>query len=949
MDPENKVFLLLLLLFHVLLVAAQTSTQDFTALSSLSEFWENKPPSWVGADPCGSGWEGIHCTNSRVTSIILSSMNIGGRLSGDIQSLSELVTLELSYNKDMTGTIPDEIGNLTKLQTLILVGCGFSGSIPDSIGSLKQLSFLALNLNQFTGNIPRTLGNLSSIDWLDLADNQIEGTIPVSDDQGPGLDMLLTAQHFHLGNNKLIGEIPAQLFSSNMKLKHLLLDNNQLNGSIPGTLGVVTSLEVVRLDRNQISGEVPSNISDLINLSELYLSNNKLTGSLPDLTGLNDLTYVDLSNNTFNSAGIPSWASSLPLLTTLKLENTGVEGQIPVSIFNQSNIESVEMRNNQLNGTLDIGNDYSSHLDLIDLENNKITDFDQKNSNIDITVKLEGNNICLETGATSESYCQDSESTVSYSTPANSCTPLVCSSDQVSSPNCKCAFPYTGVLSSRALGFSNLGNTTYYTLIEQSLMTTFQSQNLPVDSVSLSNPFRNSTTDYFQLDLSIFPSQNDRFNRTGVSSIAFVLSNQIYVPPEFFTPYFFNGNNYENYAGESSSKKSHTGIIVGAVVAVVAFLVLSILAGIYAIRQKKRAKKAKDFNPFANWEENKNSGSAPKLKGARWFSFEELKKYSSNFSESNTIGSGGYGKVYQGVLPSGELVAIKRAAKESMQGAVEFKTEIELLSRVHHKNLVGLVGFCFDKGEQMLVYEYIPNGTVMDSLSGKSGIRMDWMRRLKVAAGAARGLAYLHELADPPIIHRDIKSSNILLDDHLNAKVSDFGLSKLLDSDTGHITTQVKGTMGYLDPEYYMTQQLTEKSDVYSFGVLMMELVTGRRPIEQGKFIVREVVRAMDKSKELYNLQAILDSAITKQNTPKGLEKFVDLALKCVKEHAAERPAMAEVVKEIENIMELAGLNPISESATTSATYEDASGRHPYGDDDFAYTGVFPTVKLEPH
>jgi serine/threonine protein kinase len=180
------------------------------------------------------------------------------------------------------------------------------------------------------------------------------------------------------------------------------------------------------------------------------------------------------------------------------------------------------------------------------------------------------------------------------------------------------------------------------------------------------------------------------------------------------------------------------------------------------------------------------------------------------------------------------LVAIKRAGKESMQGAVEFKTEIELLSRVHHKNLVSLVGFCYEKGEQMLVYEYVPNGTLLDSLSGtlipstlstctilhhslnniaillvlvlkyamdfvtagKSGIWMDWIRRLKVTLGAARGLTYLHELADPPIIHRDIKSSNILLDNHLVAKVADFGLSKLLtDSDRGHVTTQVKGTM----------------------------------------------------------------------------------------------------------------------------------------------------------
>lgn len=168
-----------------------------------------------------------------------------------------------------------------------------------------------------------------------------------------------------------------------------------------------------------------------------------------------------------------------------------------------------------------------------------------------IFCRLLGNSLCLESGANSESYCKDSQTSVSYSTPTNSCTALLCSSNQVSSPNCKCSHPYTGILFSRALSISNLGNTSYYSEIEKDLMTTFRSQNLPVDSVSLSNPFRNSTTDYFQLNLSVFPSQTDRFNRTGVSSVSFVLTNQIFQAPDFFSPYFFLGDNYAYYAGNS--------------------------------------------------------------------------------------------------------------------------------------------------------------------------------------------------------------------------------------------------------------------------------------------------------------------------------------------------------------------------------------------------------------
>ncbi|MED6145711.1 hypothetical protein PIB30_027958 [Stylosanthes scabra] len=917
-----------MLLIQVLLVAAQTNSQDYNGLAAFTGFWTNRPPNWVGTDPCSTNWEGIRCSNSRITELKLLGMNLEGQLSSAIKQLTELDTLDLSYNPGLTGTIPQEIGSLKKLKSLALVGCGLSGPIPDSIGALKQLTFLALNMNRFNGSIPRSIGNLSSLNWLDLSDNQLGGQIPVSDNKGrPGLDLLLQAQHFHMGNNKLTGPLPESLFNSSMELKHVLFDNNQLQGSIPSSLGQVSTLEVVRLDNNGFSGAVPSTLKNLGHLSELYLSNNNnLNGSLPDLTGLNSLTYVDMSNNSFNSSDVPSWVSSLQSLTTVLLGN------------------------NQLSGTLNLTDGYSSSLQLIDLQNNGITDYKQGSKKINFQVVLYGNPVCHESQSQQLSYCQLPLQTPSYTTPLNNCSAPSCASGQVSSPNCKCAYPYSGTLFSRALSITILNGTDYKEL-EKSLLNSFQSQKLPVDSVSLSNPTRNSSNNNFQLTLNVFPSQTDRFNRTGVSSVAFVLSNQIYKPPEFFSPYFFNGLNYEYYGGEPKSKSNHTGVIVGSVVAVLVFLGLAFAGGTYALRQKRRAERS-ELNPFANWEQNPNSGAAPQLKGARWFSFEELRKYTNNFSENNTIGSGGYGKVYQGVLPTGEVVAIKRAGQESMQGAVEFKTEIELLSRVHHKNLVSLVGFCFEKGEQMLVYEYIPNGTLMDSLTGKSGISMDWIRRLKVTLGAARGLAYLHELANPPIIHRDIKSSNILLDSHLNAKVADFGLSKLLvDSERGHVTTQVKGTMGYLDPEYYMSQQLTEKSDVYSFGVVMLELVTAKRPIEQGKYIVREVMRVMDTSKDLYNLQSIVDPTIIQSTSPKGLEKYVEVAMRCVKEYASERPSMAEVVKEIENIIQLAGLNPNAESASTTESYEVPKGENlklPYGNEDFSYTGTFPTAKIEP-
>ncbi|KAK7303488.1 hypothetical protein RJT34_14395 [Clitoria ternatea] len=924
-----------------------------TALNALKSDWQNVPLSWeTSNDPC-DGWEGIHCIDGRVTTISLASMGLSGQLTADIGLLSELQILDLSYNSNLTGTISSDIGNLKKLTTLILIKCGFTGPIPDTIGNLQRLVTLSLNSNGFSGPIPAAIGNLSRIYWLDLAENQLSGTIPVSNGTTPGLDMLHNAGHFHFGQNKLSGNIPSQLFSSEMSLKHVLFESNQFTGSIPSTLGLVQTLEVVRLDgNNYLTGTVPQNINNLTKLTNLFLSNNRLSGPLPNLTGMNSLNYLDLSNNSFDPSGFPPILTTLQSLTTLIMENIGLQGTVPVSLFGLQQLQTVVLRRNQLNGTLDIGTLISSQLELLDLQTNIIVEFNPKVDVSKVEVILIGNPICQETG-TPNTYCSIAKSNDSYTTQPNNCVPVECSADLISSPNCKCAYPYTGTFTLRAPSFSDLGNETVFASLEKSLLFSFLAQDQPVDSVSLSNP---TVTDYLAMTLKIFPSGQDRFNRTGISSIAFMLSNQTYKPPPTlgFGPFYFVGDPYDHFLADSAlqvpapiSNSTNTGIIAGAAGGGAALLVLVLLTIVYAFRRRKNTKKTSGkSNPFEQWDPSESNSSIPQLKGARRFTFEEIQNCTKNFSQVNNIGSGGYGKVYRGTLPNGQLIAVKRAQKESMQGGLEFKTEIELLSRVHHKNLVSLIGFCFDQGEQMLVYEYVPNGTLKDTLSGRSGIRLDWIRRLKVTLGAARGLDYLHELANPPIIHRDVKSTNILLDDRLNAKVSDFGLSKPLgDGAKGYITTQVKGTMGYLDPEYYMTQQLTEKSDVYSFGVLMLELITARRPIERGKYIVKVVKNAIDKTKEFYGLKEILDPAMDLGTGLSGFDKFVELAMQCVEESSTSRPSMNHVVKEIENMLQLVGSNPNVESASTSSSYNNVSkgsSLHPYDNEYFDSSVVLP-------
>ncbi|KAL6577989.1 hypothetical protein OROMI_010317 [Orobanche minor] len=918
---------------------ASTNPQDAAVLRSLKDQWRNAPPSWDRSDDPCTAWEGIACNNSRRG---LSTMGLAGKMSGDIGGLTELISLDLSFNPDLTGPLSPRLGALQNLTTLILAGCGFSNNIPSELGNLSELTFLALNSNNLTGNIPPSLGKLSKLYWLDLADNQLRGQIPVSSAFGPGLDQLKKAKHFHFNKNKLSGEIPSQLFGSDMSLIHVLLDGNRLEGSIPSSITLVQTLEVLRLDRNSLKGIVPSNLNNLTDIIELNLAHNMLSGLLPNLTGMNSLNYVDLSNNSFKQSKAPDWFSTLPSLTTLVIEYGPLEGTVPSEIFSLPQIQEVKLRNNAFGNKLDMSGNINQQLQLVDLENNDVSSV-TIGSEYRSTLLLIGNPVC-SASLENTVYCQIQQAGKPYSTSLENCGSQICTGDQKLNPqSCDCAYSYEGTLYFRAPSFRDISNASLFHSLEMSL---WMKLGLSPGSVSLQNPFFNGD-DYLQVQLGLFPSNAKYFNRSMVQRIGFSLSNQTYKPPHEFGPYYFIGSTYL-FGDEQGRSHVSRGVIAGTT-AGCAFLVL-VLAGLgaYAIRQKMRAEQAIALSkPFASWTPSgKDSGGAPQLKGARWFSYDELKRCTNNFSESNQIGSGGYGKVYRGVLPTGQVVAIKRAQRGSTQGGLEFKTEIELLSRVHHKNLLGLVGFCFEQGEQVLVYEFMANGTLRESLSGKSGIHLDWKRRLRVALGSARGLAYLHELANPPIIHRDIKSSNILLGDNLTAKVADFGLSKLVsDSLKGHVSTQVKGTLGYLDPEYYMTQQLTEKSDVYSFGVVMLELITAKQPIKKGKYVVREVRKSIDKNDEMYyGLSDMMDPTIRNAPCLVGFQRFLELAVQCVEESASDRPTMSEVVKYLETILQNDGLNTSSTSGSSSVAEFHGSGkgglRHPYSDA-FDYSGGY--------
>nr|XP_027071317.1 probable LRR receptor-like serine/threonine-protein kinase At1g06840 isoform X4 [Coffea arabica] len=865
----------------LLALAQRTHPSEVSALHAIATNLidtNNVLENWRKGDPCITNWTGVLCFDAfgadgyfHVTVLLLMNRNLSGTLAPQLGQLSQLHILNFMWNH-LTGSIPKEIGNIASLRLLLLNGNKLSGSLPDELGYLSNLDRFQIDENQLSGSIPKSFSNLHRI------------------------------KHIHFNNNSLSGQIPPEL-SNLTTVVHLLLDNNHLSGYLPSEFSTFPQLSILQLDNNNFSGaEIPASYGNLSNLVKLSLRNCSLEGPIPDLSWIKNLSYLDLSQNQLSGTIPPNNLSNN--LTTIVLSDNQLNGSIPESFSYLPLLQKLSLDNNFFTGSVTVdlwqNRSFSSAARLlIDVQNNSLSNIiGDLDPPVNVMLRLQGNPVCRNANIKNISpFCgpgADINDVPSNSTNSNKHCPIqACPIDNYfeyvpeSPVPCFCASPLRIGYRLKSPSFCYFPP---YEYAFESYLTSSLSLNLYQVSI---NSYSWEKGPRLTMYLKLFPvASADRsgyFNTSEILRIRDIFTSWKFHGNDFFGPYellnFTLLGHYSYVNSETSGNSMSKGILVAIVLAAVVVAVsISATITVFVTKRHKRYQLAPSRRRLS-------SKLSIKIEDVKSFTFEELALATNHFSSSTQVGQGGYGTVHRGTLADNTIVAVKRAKEGSLQGQKEFLTEIELLSRLHHRNLVSLLGYCDEEGEQMLVYEFMPNGTLQDWLSGIE----------------------------------DVKASNILLDSKLTAKVADFGLSRLAPvvDDEGalpeYVSTFVKGTPGYLDPEYFLTRKLTDKSDVYSLGVVFLEILTGKQPILHGKNIVREVNLAHQSGA----MFSIIDTRMGSYPS-ECVERFIALGLKCCQDKPEDRPSIVDVVRELENILRIMPETGVDSSESRSKFFSES-------------------------
>ncbi|KAK1436071.1 hypothetical protein QVD17_01846 [Tagetes erecta] len=796
-----------------------------------------------------------------------------GLIPGEIGNLSNLVVLGLAYNKFASPVIPPEFGKLKELKQLWMPQTNVIGTIPDSFENLSNLELLDLNSNDLEGDIPSGLFLLKNLRKLYLYKNSLSGQIPL-------VIEAVNLTEVDISMNMLTGSIPED-FGKLQKLEVLNLFSNQFSGEIPTSISQISTLRIFRLFRNNLRGELPSEIGLRSKLEAFEVSENQLTGKLPEnLCGGGTLFVVVAFKNNLTGE-VPRSLESCETLTTIQLYDNRFTGEFPSGIWSLFNLSSVRISRNFISGELPRNLAWS--LLRLEMSDNRFSGRipEEISSLTRLNVFKASNNLLsgeIPAGITNLSQLSvlylDGNS-LSGELPSiirswNSLTTLNLARNELSGqiPSAITSLPHLLDL--------DLSDNKFSGKIPPQL------SGLRLTSLNLSS---NNLTGKIPYAFDNLAYENSFLNNPSLCSSAQI-------------PNLRNCN--AAVGTKSSNSHKFSSKIIAMIVVLSAFVILvTILCTLFMFRGYIKKKQKLDLTTW------------------KLTSFHTLKFTEANIlcclTDNNLIGSGGSGKVYQiEIGRHGEYVAVKRiwnTRRIDQTLEKEFLSEVQILGSIRHSNIVKLLCCFSSEDSKLLVYEYMENQSLDKWLHRKKmkthrglvhHMVLDWPKRLQIAIGAAQGLCYMHHDCSPPIIHRDVKSSNILLDSEFKARIADFGLAKILTKPKpgqANTLSAIAGSFGYIPPEYAYSTTITERVDVYSFGVVLLELVTGKEPHE-GDGDMNLAEWTWKQFSEGKSMVEALDPEIKQTNCyMEEISLVFKLGLICTSTLPSSRPSMKEVLE----------------------------------------------------
>ncbi|XP_061953062.1 MDIS1-interacting receptor like kinase 2-like [Populus nigra] len=799
----------------------------------------------------------------------LSNNNLSGGLPTSIGNLSNLSFLYL-YGNELSGFIPREVGMLEHLSALQLLYNNFEGPIPASIGNMKSLTSLLLSFNYLTGAIPASLGNLGKLTILDLSSNNLTGIIPAS------LGNLKSLSTLDLSDNSLFGTFPPEM--NNLTHLYLLqIHSNRLSGNLPRDVCLGGLLSYFSAFENYFTGPIPKSLKNCSSLVRLRLERNQLSGNISEAFGKHpNLYYMDLSDNVLHGELAWKW-DQFNNLTTFKISGNKISGEIPAALGKASHLQALDLSSNQLVGRIpkELGN-----LKLIKLElnDNKLSGdipFDVASLSDLERLGLAANNFSATAILKQLDKCSKliflnmSKNRFAGSIPAEigSLQPLE-SLDLSWNSLMGGIAPELGHL--QRLEFLNLSHNMLSGLIPTSFS---RLKGLTKVDVSY-NKFEGPIPDIKAFREAPFEAIRNNTNlcgnATGLEACSALMKNKTVHkkgPEVVFLTVF-----------------SLLGILLGLILGFLIF---------FQSRRKKRLVETPQRDVSVRWCPGGD------------LRYEDIIEATEEFDSKYCIGTGGYGVVYKAVLPSEQVLAVKKfhqTPEVEMSSLKAFRSEIDVLMGIRHRNIVKLYGFCSHAKHSFLVYEFVERGSLRKVLNDEEqAVKMDWDKRMNLIKGVANALSYMHHDCSPPIIHRDISSNNVLLDSEYEAHVSDFGTARLLMPDSSNWTS-FAGTFGYTAPELAYTMKVDENCDVFSFGVLTLEVMMGKHP---GDFISSLMLSASTSSSSPTGHNTIMKDVLDQRLPPPeneladGVAHVAKLAFACLQTDPHYRPTMRHVSTEL--------------------------------------------------